>query len=358
MPHIDYKGVLLALAVAGALLFFFRRGYSRSKLFWPDFENLKESAKSLRLKFFPIKSWLVALSLLLFTLALMNPYRLLPVSSQESPSSFSPKKGAAVYFVLDRSGSMKEPISILLRQNEDKDMTKLGLLKEVLREFIQGDPAKGLKGLSNDLVGLVAFARAPIVLSPLTLDHRLILEKLNRLETVKDKSQDGTAIGYAIYKTAHLIASSKEYFKEKGEDLNALMIVVTDGLQDPNPMDRGQGFRTIELEEAAEYAKTNGVKVYIINIEPKLKEEKFAPNLRQMKRVAEMTGGKFYLADGSKRVRELYDEIGKLEKSHLPIERMSDTYEKKEFYPYLIIIGLLFLAAFHVLDNTWLRENP
>lgn len=358
MPHIDYKGVLLAFAVIGALLFFFRKGYDRPHLFWPDVENLQKAAKSPRLTFFPIKGWLAVLSFCLFTLALMNPYRLLPVSSQEQPSNFSPKKGAAIYFVLDRSGSMKEPISILLRQNEDKDMTKLGLLRQVLKEFIQGDPSKGLKGLSNDLIGLVAFARAPIVLSPLTMDHKLILDKLSRLETVKDKSLDGTAIGYAIYKTAHLIASSKEYFKEKGENLNALMIVVTDGLQDPNPMDRGQGFRTIELEEAAAYAKANGVKVYIINIEPKLKEEKFAPNLRQMKRVAEMTGGKFYLADGSKRVRVLYDEIDKLEKSHLPIEKISGTYEKKELYPYLILLGLLLLTAYHILDNTWLRENP
>ena len=45
------------------------------------------------------------------------------------------------------------------------------------------------------LIGIVAFARYADALCPLTLDHGNLLAILDQLEVVRDRSEDGTAVG-------------------------------------------------------------------------------------------------------------------------------------------------------------------
>ena len=280
-----------------------------------------------------------------------------------------PVEGLAIYFILDQSGSMREAVPTVRRQSE----VKIDLLKDVTKQFIIGNRTSGLPGRPNDMIGLVSFARGANVLSPLTLDHQAVLQELENLAHVASRDQDGTSIGYAIFKTANMIAATRHYaegLEAKGEPAysikNSVMILVTDGIQDPNPLDKGKRLRNIDVPEAAAYAKEQGIKLYIINVDPKLATEEFAPYRRMMQRAAETTGGKFFMVDQSSNLDRIYKEIDTLEKSILPVSAATSTdpanrpdrYTRISLYPYFIALGLLFLLASIVLQTTMLRRTP
>lgn len=287
-------------------------------------------------------------------------------------------EGIALYLVLDQSGSMKETISVS-SAGLPKQSSKMDLLKKLTTQFIEGDPQAGLTGRPNDLIGLVGFARTARLVAPLTLDRRLVVEKLNRFDAVKDKTEDGTAIGYAIYKTTNLIASTRNFAKDligKGkpayEIKSSVIVLVTDGMQDPNPADIGSRWRWIDPLEAAEFAKSNDVKLYIVNVEPALNSDKFSANRSQMRKTAEITGGKFFMLSQNSSLRDIYAEIDHLEKSSLPMQQellnhlrkklsldeLPNIYTRVSFYPYLIALGLACLVVWAALETAFLRRLP
>lgn len=264
---------------------------------------------------------------------------------------------------------MKETVETSRR----KEAVKIDLLKEVTKEFIVGDAADGLAGRPNDMIGLVAFARGADVLSPLTLDHRAVLEELEQLKPVSERVQDGTSIGYAIFKTANMIAATRHYAEDlisKGEPAysikNAIMILITDGMQDPNPLDKGKRLRNMDVPEAAAYAKKEGIKLYIINVEPKLSTEEYAPYRHIMQRAARSTGGEFFMIDQTGSLDRIYQQIDALEKSVLPAEAAQlggyddrpDLFQRLSLYPYLIAFGIFSLLGSIFLQTTLLRRAP
>ena len=271
--------------------------------------------------------------------------------------------------LLDQSGSMAEQVAATI-DGKRENIRKEDLLKKVTREFIEGNPSVGLEGRPNDLIGLVAFARVPQVLSPLTLDHQQILKELAKVDVVKKPDEDGTAMGYAIFKTANMIAATKHYAAEltrKGSpsyDIkSSIIILVTDGLQDPSILDKNSRLRNMGLEEAAAYAKENGVRLYLINIDPGTYSEQLAPQRRQMERITKLTGGRLYIVNDPGDIAQIYASIDQLEKSVLPQkgiskEKQPHLYRRISFYPYLIALGMLFLLASFLLQTTLARKVP
>lgn len=314
-----------------------------------------------RLAFLPLR--LLQSALVLFLLAFIDPH--LMIHRQEPPPTINttPTEGIGIYLILDQSGSMQEQIWASDLKGEKGLMSKIQLLKTVTEAFVKKN--------SSNLIGLISFARVPQVLSPLTLDHQAILAHLATFSIIQDKTYDGTAMGYAIYKAASLIAATKytaEELKKKNQLTyqikNTIMILVTDGFQDPNPLDEGNRLRTMGLEEAATYAKENGIRLYIINVSPEIKEETFAPHRRLLTRITDMTGGKFYIVDDHFSLTKIYDEIDQLEKSAIPqpkvssLEDLSQLYRRLPFYPFLLSLGMLCLLAAIVLETTFLRRAP
>lgn len=288
-------------------------------------------------------------------------------------------EGIALYLVLDQSGSMTETVTARSAKGYSEPIPKIELLKSATKAFIVGDPAFGLTGRPNDLIGLVEFARTAHVLVPLTLDRTILLDKLAAFNAVQDPDQDGTAIGYALLKTAHLIAATKNYARDllgQGkpayEIKGSAIILVTDGMQDPNPLDKDSRWRQMDPPEAAAYAKEQGIRIYIINIEPSFASEKFAPNRRQMQRTAELTGGKFFLLDGSTNLTSIYAAIDAIEKSSFPIqgdlaealkkklakENLPEIYNTYFMAPFLIAFALFCLLLSVILESTLLRRVP
>jgi len=145
-----------------------------------------------------------------------------------------------------------------------------------------------------------------------------------------------------------------------------VIILVTDGLQDPNPLDKGKRLRNMDVPEAAAYAKEQGVRLYIVNVDPALGTEEYAPYRHIMQRAAALTGGKFFMADSSTNLSEIYRDIDQLEKSTLPAETLPkinkeerpDLFNRISLYPWLIALGLLSLFIALVLEFTWLRRIP
>lgn len=326
-------------------------------------------ARSGKAKWANTPGWLLWLTLLLFSLALADPRLFIPLKPGTAPPSAEPPvEGIAIYLVLDQSGSMVEKVAASGAGR--RMISKIQLVKEVTAEFIQGDPKLGLPGRPNDLIGLIFFARGAHVEAPLTLEHAALLQQLSRFEHIKDPQQDGTAIGYAIYKAANLIAATRHYAQEliqKGEPAytikSSAIILLTDGLQEPSPLDKGKRLRNMDIPDAAAYVKSQKIHLYVINVEPKLATEEFAPYRHIMQRATESTGGKFYMLNGSNTLEEIYQQIDSLEKSAIPVQEIDkslrpDLYRRVPLYPYLLAAALAAFFSAFMLETFWLRRVP
>lgn len=351
-------GLLLAMLL---LTYILHKVFSRPipYLLYSDLNDLKISTGRSWLAQLPY--YLYLLTLLCFSLAFIDLHLLTPrkVSDSKTTHLLPPAEGIAIYLVLDQSGSMSQTVT--MQGGDAQTLSKMDLLKQVTKTFIQHQ--------TSDLLGLVAFARVSRVLSPLTLDHQTLLEQLEQLDVIKNRNEDGTAMGYAIFKTAHLIAATRHYAQEiKGQDKhiydikNSIMIVVTDGLQDPNALDQGNRLRTLELNDAAEYAKSQGVRLYIINIDPRFSSEEFAPHRRLMEKVTQLTGGQFYLVDEAQDLQKIYTTIDQIEKGTVTSsdskQALKPIYKRFSFYPFFILIGLMGLLGAFILDFLIIRKIP
>ncbi len=368
---------LLATAIAAILLWLWLRTLNTlpsPRLFASSLSFLADTPVSLRQRLAKLPRWLYVASFCLLSLAFIDPHLYLdkppsPKGNRPTPQSV---EGIAIYLALDQSGSMAETI-------RNSSQSKMDLLKKVTADFVAGNTQKNLPGRPNDLIGLLAFARGVDLLSPLTLDHQTILDQLNALDVVGDRNRDGTAIGYAIFKAANLLTASRRFAQDssgKGkaayEIKSSVIVLVTDGMQDPNPLDKETPWRQIDPLEAARYAKENNVRLYIVNVEPKLAAKSFDANRRQMTKAAEMTGGKFFIIDGSNDLAEIYASIDKLEKGALPVsialkdelqqllnkDQLPMLYQRVSLFPYLIALGLLALALALLLETSWLWRYP
>lgn len=301
-----------------------------------------------------------------FLLAFLDPHFVGEQKQQQKASLKKtlqmPTDGIAIYLVLDRSGSMAENAQV--SDKNIKNISKFELLKTVTQAFILEH--------STDLIGLIAFARVPQVVVPLTLDQSALLNKLSQLEIVKSQDSDGTALGYAIFKAIHLLDATRHFSRQKSveklspyEIKGSVIIAVTDGVQDPSYLDEGNRLRTIELEEVGKLAKEQHIPLYIININPKFASGEFAPHRRQQQKITKETGGNFYLITHPGELREIYVQIdqiekGKIYKQQVPLlgSNHKREYRVGNFDFYLIGMGLICLFCALFLEECILRRIP
>ena len=363
-PAIDL-GALAFLGMLGILLFLWNRWLGKPAPQAINYSNLHdlEGARSPRSYFVHFPGIFRTVTLGCFALAFLDP-RLMskPSADNFTQRQVAPTQGLAIYLLLDQSGSMEEQVQVKEPNGNSQFMTKIALLKELTKTFIKNRP--------NDMLGLVFFARVPQIMSPLTLDHEYILSMLSKFNVIQDKTYDGTGIGYAIFKTASIISATRHYAMEMKNAAEApydikgaFILIVTDGFQDPNPLDKGNRLRSIGLQEAAEYAKTQGVKVYIANIDPEMKTNpELEPQRDQLKRITELTGGQVFFVDNPGDLATIYDSIDKLEKTTIPhaetVAQLSEPIRRFSFYPYLIAVGMLTLLVGILLETTILRSIP
>ncbi|MCH9633262.1 MAG: hypothetical protein S4CHLAM6_16150 [Chlamydiae bacterium] len=395
--QISQWGLLFGLLVLSSTLFLYwryRKNNNSPSILYSDTDAIESLEKSWRIQIISMPTWCKKIAFILFILALCDPVLQIPIQKGNSnlaeenstaPSSQKgmenthiPTEGLAIYFILDQSGSMREEIDFSIQGLRSKRVTRIDALKFFTSQFISGNKELGLKGRQDDLVGLVAFARIPKIITPLTLDHEEVKRQLHTFAPVSNPIEEGTAIGYAIYKTAHTIAATEHFSRElQGEDKPAydikstVMVLVTDGLQNPSSEDLDHPLRRIRVEEAAEFAKEKGIKLYIINIQPAID----FPNLRaerdSQKQSAELTGGKFFLASDTQSLHRIYRVIDGLERTkhygtnkyQVTVEESVSAVDKGQhteifLYTYLTVAAMLLLLIAILLETTLLKRVP
>lgn len=328
-------------------------------------------------KFLPDALYAASCLCLLFALA--DPYiftdQLLEKTPPSSEGKPPPVEGIAIYLVLDQSGSMEGEVLNKDENGRRYQTTKLKLLKSITEKFVLGDKGN-MHGRPDDLIGLVGFSRGAQVISPLTLDHNELVKRLRNFDIMRVQNQDGTSIGYAIYKTTNLIVATRHFAEELIQEgkpaytiQSYVIILVTDGVQETNPLDKGKKWRTMPIEDAAQYAADNGVRLYIINVEPDFSAPKYALLRKQLQHDTAVTGGKFFLAGGEQTLAEIYKEIEGLEKSALPAPQKSfldegvdvpQKHTQRKYYlsHWLLVLSVIFLTLAVGTDSLWRRRVP
>jgi Ca-activated chloride channel family protein len=76
---------------------------------------------------------------------------------------------------------------------------------------------------------------------------------------------------------------------------------------------------------------------------------------QMLTQVAESTGGQYFRATNNAALREIYDEIGELEKTKIE-ERVYTDYEER--YPYFLIPAFALLLLELLLSTTVFRRFP
>ncbi len=282
-------------------------------------------------------------------LGALLPYAKLPVLAlfilglarpQVAHSTTSVKaSGVDVMLALDASGSMGALDLTLRGERADR----LEVVKSVVSDFISGRP--------SDRVGMIAFAGAPYLVSPLTLDHDWVERNLARVEL--STLDDGTAIGSALTAAVNRLRPSDAKSK--------IVVLLTDGVNNTG---------SVQPLLAAEAAAALGIKVYTVGVgsegaapmpvvgedgrrrvvmaEADLDEE----TLRQ---IAAKTGGEYFRATDTASLEAVYDRIDALEKTTREVSRHE---RREERFGWFVFPALGLLAAQLALFATRLRRIP
>jgi Ca-activated chloride channel family protein len=293
----------------GALLVVWSRGY------WDKLRSPRvRISRGLDLSVMPV-GWRVRLRPLLY--ALRVAALLLCVLGVMGPQSIHARErteleGIDIVLTLDLSLSM---------QASDIAPNRFEATKSVVDEFISKRP--------NDRIGTVVFGRDAYTLMPLTSDKDMLRSAISELELGIIEGR-GTAIGNAVGVSLNRLRTSRAKSR--------VLILLTDG-------DSNSG--NVAPDEAADFAKHMGVKLYTILMgrsddapvqrgvdlfgRPLFGGGNFPVNPELLKRMAESTGGEFYLAS---------DREG-LERS---FHAILDTLERSEIEDAGAIFGELFPA--------------
>lgn len=233
-------------------------------------------------------------------------------------------EGIAIQLVLDRSGSMGEEDFV---DESGRPESRLAAVKDVITRFVQGGGGE-LKGRPDDLIGLISFAHYADTDCPLTRDHQHLIKALDAIELPRSREEDGTAIGDALLLATERIRTAEKRF-QKNDDFkikSRVIVLLTDGEQN-----RGK----YKPEKAAEAAAALGIKVYTIGAVPEFAERQVGGFFTQpqvfrvrqqmnedpLKKIAEMTGGRYFRASDLASLDAIYGEIDRLERSKVDEER-------------------------------------
>lgn len=230
---------------------------------------------------------------------------------------------------------------------EDLRPNRMEAAKDVAAEFISGRP--------NDNIGLTIFAGESFTQCPMTTDHGSLLNLLQNVRTdiaARGLIEDGTAIGMGLANAVSRLKDSKAKSK--------VVILLTDGSNN-----RGD----ISPITAAQIAKSLGIRVYTIGVGTNKVARYPMPvaggvqyvnipveiDNKTLSEIAALTEGNFYRATNNKELKQIYQDIDKLEKSKMNVKKFSKRYEA--YQPFALAAVLILLIEI-LLRNTVLRKIP
>lgn len=283
-----------------------------------------------------------ALGLALLVLALARPVRGIEARTDRA-------NVIDIMLCVDVSGSMKAMDYAANGQQQ----TRLYVTKQAVHDFIDDRKERSEDRFGRDRLGLVCYAGYAWTQCPLTLDYAVLESELDKAEIdEQDRRKRGTAIGSALG-----LAVSK---LGKSEAKTKLVILLTDGLNNTGELDP---------ITAAQLAKEYGIRVYTIGAGSR--GEVLVPQSTPfgemyvqarmpidediLRRISDITGGKFFRAADTQQLHEAYGEISRLERTEVDVQ---DYYDYEEgFVPYAMA-GLVALFASLFARRLWFDPIP
>lgn len=233
-------------------------------------------------------------------------------------------EGIAIVLTLDISSSMlAEDLS---------PVNRMEVARTTMREFIHGR--------QYDRIGLVAFAGEALTQVPITIDYDVLYQSIEQLQAGSGMLEDGTAIGTALATAANRL--------RRVEGKTRVIILATDGENN-----RGE----IDPLTAARAASAYGIKVYTIGIGTEgvarvpVARGPFGVQYASLpvhidegllRRIADMTGGRYFRAQTREALQQIYTQIDKLEKTTVNVRRYMDY--RPWHLPLVIAAIVLFVA--------------
>ena len=267
---------------------------------------------------FKSKSWKVILQKLMPYISMLAAV-LIVVAIARPQGSFTKEKsytkGIDIVMAIDVSTSMLE---------KDFSPNRMEAAKTVAAEFVSKRP--------NDRIGVVVFAGESFTQCPPTIDHNVVLKQISAIQD--GLMEDGTAIGMGLATSVRVLKNSNAKSK--------VCILLTDGVNTAGKIDP---------MTAVEIARNFNVKVYTIGVGTP-RGNILGIDETLMNAISKSTGGIYFRAGSTARLKEIYDQINRLETIEIEKNAM---HKKTELYlPWLLSAFILMVFQF-VLKHTILK---
>ncbi|MCH2216098.1 MAG: VWA domain-containing protein [Flavobacteriales bacterium] len=227
---------------------------------------------------------------------------------------------------------------------QDFQPNRLESSKQVAIDFIEARP--------NDRMGLVVYEGESFTQSPLTTDHRVLVNLFKDVKT--GMVEGGTAIGMGLATAVNRLKESDAKSK--------VIILLTDGVNNAG---------SIAPITAAEIAKEFGIRVYTIGVGSEgraLSPVAVFPDGRYkydyidvkideatLQEIAKLTDATYFRATDEKALAKIYAQIDRLEKTKINVTEHS---RKSEEYYLIALIGSILLISEFFFRKTILQTLP
>ncbi len=329
-----WLAVLWPILLLGVLWTSTRRRSAHTAIRFPSVARLRNLAPAPTIILRRVVLASRVLVLILLTLAMARPQ---VGRTQRQVST----EGIDIMLVVDTSESMRGR-DLDPERSVHKRRNRLEVVKAVVNGFVAKRPL--------DQIGMVIFGSEAYIQCPLTLDHGI-------LSTFLDQVQIGiagpaTAIGDALGTAVKRLQKSKVKSK--------VIVLLTDGTQTAG---------MLSATQAAEAAKAFGIKVYSVGagtsgevpvvvqtmFGPRVEMHEFPLDEQGLRKVARITGGKYFRAENADTLAAVYDEIDRLEKTEITSKTYTEYDERFSWFVWPAL-GLLLLEI--LLLGTRLRKIP
>lgn len=323
--------LLLLLLIPWIVWYFLFRSKSESHIQWASTEALRRVPHTWRTRLVHLPFFLRTVLYVLAVIILARP---------QTGSSWrtGQTEGIDIMMALDISTSMATP---------DISPNRITAARDVALDFINNRP--------NDNIGLTLFGGEAFTQCPLTTDHATLMQSFKGANCNLQNDgiiQPGTAIGMGI-------ASAVSHL-ENSPSKSKVVILLTDGANNTGE---------ISPLMATDMAKNLGIRIYTIllgsnskvnvpvaqlpNGEVYTQQVDDTTDPSTLKQIANETGGIFYHASSRSSLKQVYDDIDKLEKTKLKVSQHSRHYEA--FQPFALAAILVLLLEI-LLRTTWFKR--
>lgn len=319
---------LLGLIIP-VLVWWYVKRYKKNKvtlvLTQPPTFKLPVSIKA-RLRHLPFIFRMIGLMLLISAMA--RPQGFIGDDEMET-------EGIDIVFAFDVSYSMVA---------KDLEPSRFDVARRLMIDFISSR--------KNDRFGLVVFGATAISKTPLTLDHKRLINRINNLEPGPGEMGYYTAIGLGLGTAVARLQNSEAKSK--------VIILITDGVNN---------YGEVSPLVAADLAASFGIRTYIIGVGTRGKALGFGgvdfngniiyqyQNVEidepVMNKIALTTGGKYFRATDNTSLENIFKEIDVLEKSKL---KAVEIMNKPDKFWYLVALAGVILFLEFVLRITYFKS--